>query len=96
MKLYLYIYLMLESKYLLLLGVEVFNQSLHHVVVVVPTTPLRYYAFIDCLGIMKGRRKLLLNHCLVLGSVMLVTIFLRFGPQRVANVYGLKCLLRGA
>ena len=95
MKLYLYIYLMLESKYLLLLCVEVFNQGLHHVVVVV-ATPLRYHAFIHSLSIMKGRRKLLLNHCLLLGSVMLVTIFLRFGPQRVANVYGLKCLLRGA
>jgi hypothetical protein len=95
MKLYLYIYLMLESKYLLLLGVEVFNQGLHHVVVVV-ATPLRYHAFIHSLSIMKGRRKLLLNHCFVLGSVMLVTIFLRFSPYWLDNVYGLKYLLRGA
>jgi hypothetical protein len=95
MKLYLYIYLMLESKYLLLLGVEVFNQGLHHVVVVV-ATPLGYHAFIHSLSIMKGRRKLLINHCLLLGSVMLVTIFLRFGPQRLVNVNRLKCLLRGA
>ena len=92
MKLYLCVYLVLESKNLLLLSIEVFNQGLHHVVVVV-ATPLRYHAFIDSLGVMKGRRQLLLNHCWLLGSVMLVTIFLRFGPQRVVNVNGLKCLL---
>lgn len=53
MKLYFCIYLMLEPKYLLLLGIEVFHQCLHHVVVVVAT--LRYHAFIDTLNIMKGR-----------------------------------------
>ena len=77
MKLYLCIYLVLESQNLLLLCIEIFYQGLHHVLVVVATSPLRHHTFIHCLGIMKGRRKLLL---ILVGCVMLVIMFLGFGP----------------
>jgi len=78
MKLYLSIYLVLKPQYLLLLGIEVLHQGLHHVlIVVVVATPLRHHAFIHWLRVMKGRR----NQMLLVGrSVMLVVVFHRLGP----------------
>ena len=75
MKLYLSIYLVLEPKYLLLLGIEVLHQGLHHVLVAAAS--LRQHAFIHWLRVMKGRRKLVL---LVGRSVMLVVVFHWFSP----------------